>query len=574
VNLLYNKNYIHLFFISLLAIHYVVPLIVIGQVVVNPFDNLDGGFVYDHIISKIYRGDFESISYFLSGTIKWYYLEEIFYPTNILHYFLNDKLFYFSDEISKKLFAYFSFYLLAKSLGNTKFNSALGGILYSTIANTHLPLGLGLVLLPYILYLLLNKNLLNKKHYLFLFLIGLNSSLIQDFFSIILLIPLSFILKSERKNLKIYFQVFSTIIIALILSNIHLVMGSILFDPTHRSSFDALWSSGSFGNNIISLFAASFQNFFTYGDPTNILFIFNAPLTILTVIVFFLSFFSKQKNVRMLSFFIIFILILRSLVNHNIIDNILIGILDIFKGFSFERLDRIIPVTFTLLFVLFILSLKNIKFKKFLYLITFLSILSMQLKTPLPIIGESFLKANMNLKEYNRAKSALLNTKYNEFFGIIFSKKNYHSKKIDFKNSVSKTFDNYYKFDDYLFIKNIVKNQRVMSVGLDPMIAVMNDIKVIDGYHTLYPLSYKFKFRKIIEKELEKNTVLKNYYDSWGSRVYAFYNNQNNIMLNFQAAKKIGADYVISKFPIENNELEKVCSECNGSNEIFLYKIL
>ena len=81
-------------------------------------------------------------------------------------------------------------------------------------------------------------------------------------------------------------------------------------------------------------------------------------------------------------------------------------------------------------------------------------------------------------------------------------------------------------------------------------------------------------FRKIIEKELEKNTVLKNYYDSWGSRVYAFYNNQNNIMLNFQAAKKIGADYVISKFPIENNELEKVCSECNGSNEIFLYKIL
>ena len=113
-----------------------------------------------------------------------------------------------------------------------------------------------------------------------------------------------------------------------------------------------------------------------------------------------------------------------------------------------------------------------------------------------------------------------------------------------------------------------------MSVGLDPMIAVMNDIKVIDGYHNLYPLSYKFKFIKIIEKELEKNTDLKNYYDSWGSRVYAFYNNQNNIMLNFQAAKKIGADYVISKFPIENNELEKVCSECNGSNEIFLYKIL
>ena len=128
MNLLYKKNYVHLFFISLLAIHYVVPLIVIGQVVVNPFDNLDSGYVYDHIISKIYRGDFESISYFLSGTIKWYYLEEIFYPTNILHYFLNDEFFYFTNDILKKLLPYFSFYLLAKSLNITKFNGALGGV--------------------------------------------------------------------------------------------------------------------------------------------------------------------------------------------------------------------------------------------------------------------------------------------------------------------------------------------------------------------------------------------------------------------------------------------------------------
>ena len=47
-----------------------------------------------------------------------------------------------------------------------------------------------------------------------------------------------------------------------------------------------------------------------------------------------------------------------------------------------------------------------------------------------------------------------------------------------------------------------------MSVGLDPMIAVMNDIRVIDGYHSVYPLSYKIKFRKIIEKELTKNIKL------------------------------------------------------------------
>ena len=113
-----------------------------------------------------------------------------------------------------------------------------------------------------------------------------------------------------------------------------------------------------------------------------------------------------------------------------------------------------------------------------------------------------------------------------------------------------------------------------MSVGLDPMKAVMNDIRVIDGYHNVYPLSYKIKFRKIIEKELKNNNKLKKYYDNWGSRVYAFYSDQNNLLLNFQIAKKIGADYVISKFPIKNKNLKIICYECNKSKQMFLYEIL
>ena len=144
----------------------------------------------------------------------------------------------------------------------------------------------------------------------------------------------------------------------------------------------------------------------------------------------------------------------------------------------------------------------------------------------------------------------------------------------DFDYVITKTFDNHYKFEDYAFIKNIVKNSRVMSVGLDPMIAVMNDIKVIDGYHNIYPLNYKIRFRKIIEKELEENIALKNYYDNWGSRVYAFYNNKNDIKLNFQSAKSLGASYIISKFPINNIDLEIICYKCNNSSHIFLYKIL
>jgi len=180
----------------------------------------------------------------------------------------------------------------------------------------------------------------------------------------------------------------------------------------------------------------------------------------------------------------------------------------------------------------------------------------------------------MSIEQFDKTKKIFLGKNYVDFVKIIFDKNNFSSNNMDFNSSTNKTFDNYYRFKEYTFIKNIVKDSRVMSVGLDPMIAVMNDIKVIDGYHTIYPLSYKMKFRKIIERELDKNVKLKNYYDQWGSRVYAYHNDKNNILLNFQEAKKLSAEYVISGFPIKNNELELVCAECDNANQIFLYKIL
>ena len=563
-----KSNYqTHIYFISLIAIHYLISIIFVGQVIVEPHDNLDNLVVFDHVISKIYKGDIEKLNYFLSGEIKWYYLEKLFYPINILHYILNDKLFYFTNDILKKLFAYYSFYLLAKSLNVSKFNAALGGVLYSTLVYIKMPVGLGLSFLPYILYLLLNKNTLNKKHYLFLFLIGLNSSLIQDFFSFILLIPLSLLLSTKSKNLNIYLQIFSIVLISSILANIHLIIGSTTGDPIHREIWD-LKSA-----DIITSFILSFKGLF-FINLANPLFIFYTPLDSLSVLLLIFSLFSKQKNIRTIFFFIVFIVILRSILDYNLVDHIFIGIFDILKGYNFERVDRIIILAYTLLFVLFITSLKNKNFKNFLYFISLLSILAIQLKTPLPAIGQHFLKKNMQTEQFIEAKKVFLEQDYIQFFKTVFNKKNYTINKTDFNNSINKTFDAYYKFSDYTFIKNIVKNSRVMSVGLDPMIAVMNDIRVIDGYHTIYPLNYKIKFRKIIERELEKNIKLKNYYDNWGSRVYAFYTDKNNIMLNFQSAKKLNADYVISRFPIKNHELKIICYKCNNSNHIFLYKIL
>ena len=71
--------------------------------------------------------------------------------------------------------------------------------------------------------------------------------------------------------------------------------------------------------------------------------------------------------------------------------------------------------------------------------------------------------------------------------------KNNYDEKIDFFNT-NKSFDDYYRYDEYKKIKEIVENSRVASIGIDPMIAAMNGIKVIDGYLNLYPIIYKNKF--------------------------------------------------------------------------------
>ena len=133
------------------------------------------------------------------------------------------------------------------------------------------------------------------------------------------------------------------------------------------------------------------------------------------------------------------------------------------------------------------------------------------------------------------------------------------------------TFEGYYLYDDYKKIKKITKNSKTISIGMDPMIAVINGIYTIDGYHNVYPLSYKKKFYKIIENELNENSNTKKYFLNWGSRVYAFVNNPQDIKINFEKAKGIGAEYVISKYELNNEKLSLVCKNC--SIYFKLYKI-
>lgn len=134
---------------------------------------------------------------------------------------------------------------------------------------------------------------------------------------------------------------------------------------------------------------------------------------------------------------------------------------------------------------------------------------------------------------------------------------------------------------------------QVVSIGLHPAIAQYNGFYTLDTYNNFYPLSYKYEFRKIIERELEKNKTIRTYFDEWGGRCYIFTaelgkhymfkkhskKRLKNLELNLEPFKKMGGKYIFSAIPIDNASenqliLDKVFESKTSAWKIYLYKPL
>ena len=101
---------------------------------------------------------------------------------------------------------------------------------------------------------------------------------------------------------------------------------------------------------------------------------------------------------------------------------------------------------------------------------------------------------------------------------------------------------------------------RVAHLGMSPAPALMHGFYTVDGYSNNYPLEYKHRFRRVIEKELEKSEDTAVYFDTWGSRCYLFNAATGNawmlgkntgvvyekLELNMEALKELGCEYLFS----------------------------
>ena len=530
-------------------------------------DSLEAGPVFDSIIANIYRGSFNSYNILLSGEYRWFYLEEILFPVNLLHLIFKLEDFLLFEDLFKKVFAYWSFYLMSKKMTKNKLTSSLGAIFYTTIINSSpsiVGVGYAIPALPYLFYLLEYKIKLNTKHIFFIFLIGLNSSLIHDYLAICLLLPLTFLLKSKNINFSMLVKFFLTISVSIFLSAIPMFI-AVMQEVSHREDF--------IRPTYLEYLSASIKNIFNIYNFDD-LYIFRTPKILLCYLIFTISLFSKNKTIYRIIGFILIIFFFKILFGSNlVVENLFNSYFKFLKGFNYTRMDKIFPFLFGILLILNIskFQIKYIKNILIFFLIT--SVISLQLALPVLEYVKLSLSNQLSYSSKLKAKEMISKNQYLNFFNFI-------SKDIDLKSfsptlryTSNKSFKNYYRFTDYRKIKDIVKVDAVMSVGINPMIAAMNNIKIIDGYYGIYPKDYKIRFRKIIKKELDKDEIIKEYFDTWGNRLFLFYSDKNNLSLNFNAAKDLGAKYVISAFEIKKNELKEVCISCFQSKNLFLYQI-
>jgi hypothetical protein len=523
-----NKNHFHFFFLFILSLNYLVPYILFGKITLFYHDALDSEIVYNQIIGKYLSGDSTVTNLFLNGEIKFDYLRRIYQPIIFLYAVFETELAYWITDILIKLTSYISFFILSKKLNSSSFVCGLAACLFATL-NIPTHNGFGIAISPYLIYLSLYKSKLSLKNFLVIIFFGLNADLIFTLFAIPFILLILPILAKEKFS---YFQshhikIFSFFIFSLLVANSNLILIGLSEYEFHREEF--VKNSIPSSQYLISLVSGLIN----YINEINVTFVNKLPRLILLPFLFLFIFLSRQKEAKNIFFLILLVEIILLFLNTELYANFYNTTQGLVKTLNIGYCDTVLPLLYCLATIIILKIKKEYIFRVF-SVIILISILLGQVNSSLiPLV------------------------------------KNFVLKKENYRNVF--TFKEYYLYQDYKKIKEIVKNKKTVSIGVDPMIAIVNGISTIDGYHNIYPLSYKKKFRKIIEKEIDKNTNFKKYYDNWGSRIYAFVNDPNEISINFSEAKNLGADFVISKYDLNSNNLELVCDDC--SKFLKLYSI-
>ena len=403
---------VHLIFLFILSLFYLIPYFLVGQLILNPHDLLDNEIVFNHIIGRIYRGDIESINLFLAGEIKWYFLKGILRPLILLYAFFETEAAYWLTDILVKLISYTCFFKLSRRLNCSVFNSALIACLFASFIDAKTHFGLGIATSPYLIYLVIKNKNLSLKHYCLLTFIGLNFDLALHMFVIPILFFVSLILcpRYQSYNFKLFFKISFVLLFFIFLSNSNLIYAQLFAEPFFRIAYITE------APDLITNFKNLIKGFFSIPSiKGNSYFFHYLPFTCYQFFIFLISLFSKNRISYLLLLVIFIILSVGFILNLEFVNSIKNNSEGLFKTIHWRYIERTLPVLYGLLFV--VTSKLGIKRTKYLiYPIIFLSLIAAQIRISIVPLGKHFLSFNnLSVVERNQFRKSFHDQKYGLF---------------------------------------------------------------------------------------------------------------------------------------------------------------
>lgn len=547
-------KYEHIIYAVIVIIITYLPFLINGQSsYIEIFDNLDSEFVYLHLLkehSLLFNFEHTYKIPNIFGGLPKYYIHSDFNIIRLYFFIFPSFYAYIINSIVIRLIGfigiiYLSHYHIPSYDKKTTYFIA---IMFSLLPVYSL-YGISILGQPLLLwsYLNLQKEKMLISSYIFIIIFAFYSHLAMAGIFIIFSLILFGIYSYSKSKKKLLFWIgIMVLIVSYIVAN-YFTLYNFLFgiEKSHRIAMNM-------GQPIFMkmLKKAISPIFLSHHHAATFL-----TLPILILIIYHFRF---QKKLHYILFLTISISLFYGF--YPFIRNEFKSILPFLMTFQFKRIILLVPFLY---FLSLLIINQKIKINRRLYI----SLLIIQL-------GIIFV--------YN--KEIYYNFKYigvsnrNDLEMITF--------KSFFSNNLFKDIDN--------FIGISKNSYNILCVGFYPSIAQYNGFQTLDSYQNNYPLSYKLKFRKIIEEELKKSKTLTSYFDNWGNRCYLFSSELEktcyltcrkentvsikNLSINIKQIKHMGGKYIFSAVPIRSINMnpvnfKKKFTTPDSEWSIFLYEL-
>ena len=524
-----KEKYIYAFGL-LCLLFYFVPFFFNSTAMVHIHDNLDDALPKYKLVADYFRLNIDNLA--LNGNLPIWAIPVFSQPLSLIFFIDNYELAYLLNDFVVRIFAFVGVLLLGKYFKTDVFITVLISLIF-TYSISYTMFGLSIAGLPLVFWAILNIDIINNKEKILTFLavlfIAWNTWIMLSGIFFILLLPFLFLI-FKIKSTKLILVILFLYGLGLLFGNWNIIyaekFSGIIW---HRVEFSR-FNNGSF--TLFSLVKTIIKNVFFY-KPSSWYHMYYVPLGFILITGFIIGILSeKRKQIIGLISLILFCTFLYNFYYSTEFFNFTQKIGGTLVGLNLSRFFFI--VSFIVVLIILISGTTKNKISKF--LIVFVSIVQI-------------LIILINTPHWNSAIKVLSNKSISGSYAKI---------------------SNYYEKDWFDLVKKNIDGKTVISVGIDPMKAVVNEIPSLDGYYQLYPLQYKNEFRNIIKKSMVE-AERADYYNNWGSRVYTFHKSDLPESIDFCYAKKLGADFVIASKKIDLKYLTEVLKDDSKSR--ILYKI-